>query len=73
MSDRLTPRQRRALHDLPPAPAADTSTADKIAALESELALLEPYASTKGLARLKARIDALRLAIAKLRGLPLDD
>ena len=70
---RPTPRAMRALRDLPPHPAPETSSADKIAALESELALLEPYASTKGLARLKARIDALRLAIAKLRGLPLDD
>lgn len=73
MPDRLSPRQRRALRDLPPTPAPETSTADKIIALRSELDLLKPYASTKGLSRLKARVDALHLAISKLQGLPLDD
>jgi len=70
---RLPPRQLRALRDLPPTPAAETTTADKIFALEGELALLKPYASTKGLSRLKGRVAELETTIRRLKGFDLDD
>ena len=69
---RLTPRQLRILRDRPPAPVSDTSIADHVGALQSELRLLEPYASTSGLSRLKARVAELRHQIHKLQGLPID-
>lgn len=55
-----------------PALPPETSADDKIAALESELHLLEPYASTKGLAALRARVAEINAALHRLRGLPLE-
>lgn len=66
---RLTAKVNRALV---PALPPEQSDADKIAALEDELRLLKPYASTKGLSALKARGDTIRLALHRLRGLPLE-
>jgi len=45
---------------------------ERIHALEGELRLLEPYASTAGLAKLKQRVREIRAALHRLRGLPLD-
>ncbi len=44
---------------------------DKARALESEAALLRPYASTEGLKLLKARLRECEEAARRLRGLEL--
>lgn len=54
---------------LPPECGAD----DKIAALESELMLLRPYASAEGLRKLRARVREIESAMRRLTGLPLED
>jgi len=57
---------------LPPKPDEMTDE-QRIAALESELLILKPYASTKGLALLKLRIGGIERALYRLRGFPLEE
>lgn len=68
MPQRYSRRKIRA-----PEPPQEMPDETKIEALESELRLLSPYATTKDLPKLKRRVEVLRSAIAKLRGLPLDE
>lgn len=66
------PNQRRtALRATAALAPVETTKADQIAALESELLLLAPYASAKGLPALRARCDEIRAAIRRLDGLAL--
>lgn len=57
---------------IPPDPPV-MSNEDRINALRSELLLIKPYASTKGLVKLRQRVNELYSAIHRLTGLPLDD
>lgn len=63
----LTPKQKRSLDTV-----GEADDAAKIAALESEEMILKPYATTKDLPKLKARLVEIRAALYRLRGFPLE-
>ena len=66
-------RRRDAIRATSALAAVEITDDDRIDALESELRLLTPYASTKGLVALRARVDEIREAVHRLRGLKLED
>lgn len=74
MTFRRKPLPRRAAQialDCEPAEASDTDS--RIAALTSELVLLKPYASSKGLGKLRSRVAEIERQLHRLRGLPLEE
>ena len=66
-------RRRDAIRATSALAAVEITDDDRIDALESELRLLTPYISTRGLIKLKARVDEIREAVHRLRGLKLED
>lgn len=73
MTVRRTPVARRTRPIVLPADPTEASDADRIHALRGELRMLQPYASSRGLARLKTRVREIEDAIHRLTGLPLDE